>query len=67
MKVLKENAEKALIAAEKKLAKAVNIYKENRKNVPSKLGKKFQKLLNACMEFLKEFRNFLNGGEKIYE
>jgi len=67
MKILKENAEKALIAAEKKLAKAGAVYKENRKNVPSKLGKKFQRLLNACMEFLKEFRNFLNGGEKIYE
>lgn len=68
MKILKENAEKALIAAEKKLAKAAETYRENKNNIPNNLGKKFRKLLAACLEFLKEFRNFLSKeGEKIYE
>ncbi len=67
MKNFKENAEKALIAAEKKLAKATEVYKENKNNIPNNLGNKFRKLLLACLEFLSEFRNFLNGGEKIHE
>lgn len=66
MEILKTNAEKVLIIAEKKLARAINAYKENKNNIPQKLGKKFRKLLDACLDFLKEFRNFLNGGEEIY-
>ncbi len=67
MNFFKENAEKALIAAEKKLAKAVEVYRENKNNIPNNLGKKFRKLLSACLDFLKEFRNCLNAGGKIYE
>ena len=67
MKILKENAERALSAAEKKLAKAANVYRENKNNIPNNLGKKFQRLLDACVDFLNEFRNFLNDGEKVYE
>ena len=67
MKNFKENAEKALIAAEKKLAKAAEVYRENKNNIPNNLGNKFRKLLSACLEFLREFRNFLNGRGKIYE
>jgi len=67
MEILKKNAEKALMIAEKKLARAVDIYKENKNNIPQKLGKKFQKLLDACLDFLREVRTILNGGKKIYE
>ncbi len=67
MKILRENAEKALIAAEKKLAKAAYVYRENKNNIPHNLGKKFQNLLDACVDFLKEFKNFLNGGGQVYE
>lgn len=65
--MLKAHAEKALITAEKKLAQAIDIYQENKNYVPRNLGKKFQKLLRVCLEFLKEFREFLNGGEEIHE
>lgn len=67
MEILKENAEKVLIIAEKKLARAMSVYKENKNNIPQKLGNKFRTLLNACLDFLKEVRTTLNGGEKIYE
>jgi len=67
MEILKKNAEKALMIAEKKLARAVDVYKENKNNIPQKLGKKFQKLLDACLDFLREVRTILNGGKKIYE
>ena len=43
------------------------MYRENKNNIPNNLGKKFQRLLDSCVDFLKEFRNFLNDGEKVYE
>lgn len=67
MKILKESAQKALITAEKKLAQAIDVYQENKNYIPQNLGKKFQKLLGVCLEFLKEFRKFLNGGDEIRE
>ena len=67
MQILKENTQHALSLAEKKLAKAVEAYRMNKEKIPKRLGEKFQKLLNACLEFLKEFKQILNEKGEIYE
>lgn len=66
MKILKENTQQALLLAEKKLANAMEVYRTNKEKIPVKLGGKFQKLLNACLEFLKEFKRISNEKGKIY-
>lgn len=60
MKILKNHSEQVLVLAEKKLANAMEVYKKNKEKIPKKLGAKFQKILNACFEFLKEFKSILN-------
>ncbi len=66
MKIIKENVQQVLLLAEKKLAKATEVYSKNKEKIPTKLGEKFQKLLDACFEFLKEFKQILNEEGKIY-
>ncbi|MBO7454080.1 MAG: hypothetical protein K5766_02560 [Alphaproteobacteria bacterium] len=66
MKILKENTQQALLLAEKKLANAMEVYRTNKEKIPAKLGRKFQKLLDACLEFLKEFKKNSNEKGKIY-
>lgn len=65
MKISEENVQHILVLAEKKLAKAMEAYRKNKEKIPEKLSEKFQKLLNACFEFLEEFKRIL--GEEIYE
>lgn len=66
MKISEEKVQHVLVLAEKKLAKAMEVYRKNKKKIPERLGEKFQKLLNACFEFLEEFKRILKGEGKIY-
>ncbi len=67
MKISGNNVQRTLVLAEKKLAKAIEAYRKNKEKIPEKLGEKFQKLLNACFEFLEEFKRILKGEGEIYE
>lgn len=67
MKILKESTQHALLLAEKKLANAMKVYQTNKEKIPLRLGEKFRKLLDACFEFLKEFKQTTNEKGGIYE